>query len=242
MDEVITAPEGESKPTTEPTVTETPKVEDQTLGEVIETKQEAPKVETVGLDKFMKEKKARQQAEKEIAELKSKIEDGASNSEVSADIEAIAEEHNIDKDFLNKLVKTIKTQTEKDVEEKLSSTLKPIAEKERQTKIDDAFNKHYKLVMDKMPEYDGVINPDVIKTLSLAPQNASKTLPQLIEETYGNAITGKRTIEKTTPGGGKEPAPLDFSRASKDIAYFNEVMSDPKTKAQYNEQMLRKGF
>ena len=96
--------------------------------------------------------------------------------------------------------------------------------------------------MERAPEFKAIANPEVIKSLAILPQNAKKTLSQILEETYGNAITGKRTIETTSPGGGKEPEPLDIKRAEKDIEYFKEVMADPKKKAQYNEAMLKRGF
>lgn len=243
QDKVITTQEGAENPTTETTeAVETKETQtEQTIGEVIE-KQEESNHETVGLAKYVKERTARQQAEKDLADLKSKIESGATNNEVNDDIDALAKEHDIDKDFLNKLVKTIKVQTEKDLEEKLSDKLKPITEKEKQAKIDETFNKHFNQAMEKLPEYKEVVNPLVIKQLSLNPQNASKTWVQLIEETYSNAISGKRTIEKTIPGGGKESEALDFNKARRDPAYFNEVMSNPKLKSEYNEKMLRSGY
>jgi hypothetical protein len=93
-----------------------------------------------------------------------------------------------------------------------------------------------------MPEFTSIVNPGVIKALSLLPQNASKTFPQLIEETYGNAISGKRTMQTTTPGGGKDSAPLDYTKATQDMSYYNEVMANPKLKAEYNQKMLSQGF
>jgi hypothetical protein len=95
---------------------------------------------------------------------------------------------------------------------------------------------------DKFPEFKGVVNTDVVRQLATLPQNASKTISQIIEETYGNALQGKRTIETTSPNGGQEPEPLDIDRASKDIKYLTEILADPKKKAQYNESMLKKGF
>jgi len=240
MDEkVITTAEGTETPTTEPT--ETVKTE-QTISELTKEVKDEPKPDTVGLDKFIKEKKARQQAEKDLADLKAKIESGRTDNEITEDIKAIAEEHDIDVNFLSKLTKTIKAQTEKDLEDKLSSKLKPIEEKEKKARIDEIFNKQYGLAIEQLPEYKDIVNSDVIKNLSLLPQNGNKTFVQLIEETYGNAVSGKRTIEKTTPGGGKESETLDFNKARKDSKYFEEVMNDPKLKKEYNERMLTSGF
>lgn len=230
-EEVITPPVEETPSTPETTA-------EQTISEIAAEVTETPKQETVGLDKYMKEKKTRQDLEKQLADLKSSIEQGASKTDVSSDIASLAEEHGIDKEFLAKFANTIKAQAEKGIDEKL----KPFTDKENKAKIDSVFNTHYAAAIAKMPEYEGIVNADVIKTLSLNPQNSSKTFSQLIEETYGNAITGRRTIERTTPGGGKDPEPLDFKKASSDINYFNEVMSNPKLKAEYNDKMLKSGF
>lgn len=236
--DTTTTPVAEEKATPETTA-------EQTIGEVLDSKPETPAekpVNTVPESAFLKEKMARKEAERKIKELEDRVSKGASHSEVSDDIASIAKEYDIDPSFLDKLTNTIRSKTEREIEDKFSSKFKPIEEKERQEKIDQAFNTHYKVAIERMPEFANVVNPQVIKSLSLLPQNANKTFAQLIEETYGNAITGKRTMETTTSGGGKEPAPLDFARANKDSAYFAEVMGNPKLKAEYNDKMLRGGF
>lgn len=133
----------------------------------------------------------------------------------------------------------LKSTIENDLDAKYASKE---SAKEKADKFNDAFSKQYNTALERGPEFQAIANPDVIKTLATLPQNKNKTVSQLLEETYGNALTGKRTIETTQPGGGKDPEPLDIAKAEKDINYFNEVMADPKKKAQYNEQMLRKGF
>jgi len=240
-DEVIETPAEEVKPATETTEktmeTPAPVQEEKPVGEIVEEAEEKPNM--IPESVFLGEKKARKAAERELKALKASIEGGATAKEISADIAEIADEHNIDPVFLQKLAASIKAQTEKDLDDKLSSKL---SAKEKSENFDTAFNKAYQVAMERAPEFKNLANSDVIKTLSMQPQNSKKTISQLLEETYGNALSGKRTIETTKPGGGKDPEPLDFARASKDIEYFKEVMADPKKKAQYNEQMLKKGF
>jgi hypothetical protein len=79
---------------------------------------------------------------------------------------------------------------------------------------------------------------EVIKTLSLDPKNSNKTISQLIEETYGNALPGKRSIEQNKPGGSKESGEIDFDRAKKDGSYFKEIMADPGLKKKYNDNLI----
>lgn len=242
MDETIHTQEAEVKatpevPTTEPTV-EQPEAQ-QTVGEIIEQTQPEKKPELEYDKAYFAEKKARKVAERELKALKEQIEGGATKKEISESIAEIADEHNIDPEFLQKLASSIKAEAEKDIDAKYAAKFEG---KEKENKFETAFKSQYDIAMERAPEFKAIANPDVIKSLAILPQNAKKTLSQILEETYGNAITGKRTIETTSPGGGKEPEPLDMKRAEKDIEYFKEVMADPKKKAQYNEAMLKRGF
>lgn len=233
--DITTTPVAEVPATTETTV--------QTIGDVMEHKEVEKPVNTVPENIFLKEKMARKDAEKRLKELEASITNNtASRSDVAEDIASIAKEFDIDPTFLDKLEKSIRSKTEKEFETKLDSKFKPMEEKERQAKIDSVFEVHFNQAISAMPEFAGVVNPAVIKSLSLLPHNGNKTFTQLIEETYGNAVSGKRTMTPTTPGGGKDPAPLDFDRANRDTAYFNEVMANPKLKADFNDKMLRSGF
>lgn len=193
---------------------------------------------TVGLDKFLEEKKARKAAEKRVAELESKGDDIDSDA-IADEIDSIAEEFDVNKPFLKKLEKALakkysKKEPQADNSE-VSSRLSAIEQKERQAQIDRAFDKHFGQAMARMPELKDIVNPDVIKTLSLDPKNKDKTFTQIIEDTYGKSVPGRKTIERTTPGGGKEPEEIDMERARKDSKYFNEIMANPALKKKYND-------
>lgn len=197
--------------------------------------------ETIGLDKFLEIKKENKELRKSMKNLEDKINSGDfSQDEISSDLEAIAEEHNVDQGFLKKVVKTITKEADKRADEKYGSKLKDLTDKDTAKKIDDAFGTAFDTAMANMPEYKDVVNRDVIKALSLEPKNANKTFSQIIEDAYGNAISGKRTVETTTPGAGKDADPLDFDRARKDSAYFKDVMASPRLKKEYNDAMLKR--
>lgn len=238
-EEVINTPEAEENALEiETTIEATPEVEiEQTIEEMVE--ETKPEARVVDEHVFVAEKKARKAAERELKALKQSIEQGASPQEISDDIAEISDEYDIDPEFLQKLALNIKAQTEKELDAKYASKF---GEKEKVEKFDDVFNKSLDVALERAPEFKSMVNVEVIKTLAKLPQNSNKTISQLLEETYSNALTGKRTIETTQPGGGKDPEPLDIARAEKDIDYFNEVMADPKKKAQYNSHMLTKGF
>lgn len=205
----------------------------QTISEVIEaTAPQEKKPETVGLDKFLELKKENKEMRQAMKAIQDKVDAGASDSQVSSDIKAYAEEYGVD----TKSVEKILEMADRRAEEKYGKQLKSVEEGTKAEKLEAAFTKHYGLAIDNMPEYKDIVNPSVIKTLSLQPQNANKTFPQLIEETYGNALTGKRTMDTTTPGGGKDAEPLDFAKANTNTSYFEKVMADPKLKAEYHLQ------
>ena len=226
MDETIIAPDAEVIAPTESTVEQPVEEVEQTIGEMSETVEDKRVVDE---HVFVAEKKARKAAEKELKSLRDSIENGATKQEISDSISEIADEHNIDKEFLQKLASSIKAETKREL----------VEDKDKENKFETAFKSQYEIAMERAPEFKSIANPEVIKTLAIQPQNAKKTLSQILEDTYGNAITGKRTIETSTPNGGKDPEPLDYSRAEKDIEYFKEVMKDPKKKAQYNAQMIQ---
>lgn len=196
--------------------------------------------ETVGLDKFLDVKNENKDLRKRLEVLEKSVNKGASVEDVADDIAAIGDEFNVDKTFLAKLSKAIQSKAEAIADAKAEEKMKPFLKGEREKKIDEAFQTHYSAALEAMPEYKDIANADVIKTLSLLPKNKDKTFPQIIEETYGKVVSssGRKTIERTSPGGGKDPAPLDFAKARKDTAYFEEVMANPTLKAEYNKRMI----
>lgn len=227
--EVITTPEVVEK-TPEDTQ---PEQKEQTIGEVLETEPKKEEKPTVGLDKFLELKKENKELNKRLKEIEKNIEKGATSDDISDDLSELAEEFDVDPKFLSKLEKTIRTKSEKELE----SRIKPLTEKEAKAEIDKRFNTHFEKTIAEMPEYAKIVNPEVIKQLSLNPANGKKTFAQLIEETYGNAIGGKSTIETVKPTGRNEPEAIDFDRAKRDTNYFREIMANPSLKAKYNDSI-----
>ena len=222
--------------TDETTVVETPVVDtppaEQTVAEALAVPEK--KEEVVPLATFL-------DAKKDIKELKAQITElqqaNRPQAEITADLKALAEESGVDAGFLDKLAKSIQAQTNAELDAKL----RPFEEKERADKIDTAFKAGFSKAMENMPEYEGIVNASVIKSLSLDPSNAQKSFRQLIEETYSGSLGGKRNIETSvTPRGGNTPEKVDFDKARKDPAYFKEVMSNPDTKKEYNDGLAQR--
>lgn len=196
MDEIQNnAPESEVIDQAEETVEET----QQTIGELSEEiyneeSEEHASEKTVPEYAFVAQKKALIAAEKELKALRESMQyQEATQYEQVTGVDAIADKYNIDREFMNELKSTI----ENDLDAKYASKE---SAKEKADKFNDAFSKQYNTALERGPEFQAIANPDVIKTLATLPQNKNKTVSQLLEETYGNALTGKRTIETTQPG------------------------------------------
>lgn len=227
--ETIVPLDSEVIETVETTTEETP----ETIGEMTETI-DKPVEKTVPESVFVQQKKALQKAEKELRQLK---EQQLNNEPTSSSIEAIADKYDIDRGFIAELSKTIRDEATAEVESKISSKQ---AEINKQKKFAEAIQSAFNDVLETAPEYKNIANIEVIKQLALLPQNANKTVLQIVDDAYGNAIQGKRTIETTKPRGGGTSEPLDMKRADTDLEYYKEVMSDPDRKAKYNEYLLKR--
>lgn len=228
------------------TAAEAPKAEDvkveakQTIGEIVGDKKEEKEARMVPEAAFLALKSDNKDLKRDMKDLKKLIEDGGTKGEVIDTVDSLAEEYNLDPKFLTKLANSIRKDVEKEADDKISSKLKPLEAKDREDKIDKAFNKHFKEAMAEMPEYADIVNEDVIKSLSLEPKNQNKTFAQLIEDTYGKAVPGKRTLETIQPGGGRAPEDSDFDKARKDKKYFAEIMANPETKRKYNDNLIER--
>lgn len=230
------------------TVQEVPVIETKVETEVaplVNTKVEdlykKPEPKVVPEAKFLEYKKENKEIKKELAQLKQLVAEGATKKEVNDEIEALAKDHNVDTDFLRKLTSTI----EKDLSKKFNKTETKESEDEEEIEtkpnkddFEKKFDSHFATIMENMPEFQGVVNKDVIKSLLKDPKNGTKTYGELIEETYGAVLKGKRTLD--TAKTGKEVEPLDYKRATTDTDYRREVVfKDPTLRAQYNARKLR---
>lgn len=225
--EIQDTPEAEVKETQEETV----ETQEPTIGEILDKKDDS-----VPLATFLETKKEKKALEKEVADLKSKIDAGANKTEIKADLKSIADKYDVNADFLSELSSLIYSQAKGEVEETLKSKFQPLELKEKEEKINKAFNEHFTKVIEEMPEYEAVVNKDVIKSLSLLPENSKKTFQQIIEETYGKTLSGKRTMETSIPRGGKD-ASFDPNKMN-DPEYFKQVMANPELKKKYNDSLL----
>jgi hypothetical protein len=246
-EEVKDAPKvEESKKETKATVEAKPEVKEESktsakdtkVGDILESNKSEEKKEPKMVPEavLLEYKKDNKELKKDIKALRELIENGASKNEVSQELKDIAEEHNVDPEFLDKLAKSIKQQAKAELE----AEVKPIKEKELAQQREMLFIENYNKTLEVMPEYKGLAQMEVIKSLALNPNNANKTFAQLLELAYGHLIKGKKTIETTTLRGGTNKGVIDFDRARKDKKYFMEIMADPELKVEYNKDLHKR--
>jgi|JI8StandDraft_1071087.scaffolds.fasta_scaffold00207_18 hypothetical protein len=195
---------------------------------------------SVPLSVYLDTKTENKDLRKAVKDLEDKIAQGAQKVEISDDITALADKYKVDGNFLAELTAAAAEKARKVAAAEREAELQPLREAESKKKFDEAFDEHFSVAMGNVPEFAEVVNKSIIKTLAKDPSNASKTISQLIEEAYGNAVTGKRTVENTTPAGGKEPETIDYARASKDNTYLSTILSNPRLKAEYNKDLHRR--
>lgn len=197
--------------------------------------------EHVPLAKYMEEKKGRKDAEAREAKL---AEDMATlkNSMVhmtvegvNAEVAKLAKEHDASPELIAQIISMarnvskdeIKAELQKDFDSKLA----PIEQERRREGMEKKFNDLYTKTLKEMPEYADIVNVEAIKALAFNPANAKKTLPQIIEEVYGNSVKGRKTLE-TTRSNRESEAP-DFQNPTAED--FKKMENDPVAKEKWSK-------
>ena len=217
---------------------------EETIGEALnlpQAKEERPD-RTVPQSAFLEIKKLAKEQQRELTKLREQIEKGASRKQVGKSLERLASEYNIDLNFLDEFADLIKQEAKTEAKSEVEETIKPIYDKDRRERIDRAFNEHYTRVLETMPQYQDIANPEIIKKLSLLPENAQKTFKTLLEETYGHLLKDRKTLEYAR-GREKESeiTEIDYKRAGEDTEYFKRIMADPELKKKYNKNLHNRG-
>ncbi len=179
-----------------------------------EATKEKPKITSVPKARLDKEIQKRKELEAELAALRGELGD-------DPDVDDVEETSEV---------------------KKLAEKLERIEKNEQMSRMEKVFYENLSKTLDNNPEYKDVVNIEVIKALAFNPANANKTYKQLLEEAYGNAIGGRRTVETTIPRGGAKDTKVDMDRARTDTAYRHEVLADPELRKQYNEGLTDRVF
>lgn len=183
----------------------------------------------------------------EVKKLQDMIAEGLTKKEVSETLKKIGDKYKVDPNFLSEVSEAIKAEADVTADRKIKESVKPI-EKEQATekasteseRIDRIFKENFAKTLAAMPDFKDVADPDVIKSLTLDPANRDKTFAQIIEKAYGHLVKGKGKTLDESRGGGKEPAGIDYDKASRDTEYFKSIMADPAQRKEYNANIHKR--
>lgn len=188
-----------------------------TVADLHETATEATpkkKVDVVPIARLNKEIQKRKDLEKELSDLRAEL---------------------LDDDSVTDVEETPEVQ-------QLAERLDKVEKKEQLLKMEASFTANLNKTLESYPEFKDIVNVEVIKEMAFNPKNANKTYKQLLDDAYGNAIAGRRTIETTTPRGGAKDTTVDMKRAQTDGEYRRSVLADPELKKQYNQGLTDRVF
>jgi hypothetical protein len=111
-------------------------------------------------------------------------------------------------------------------------------QQQKDAKIEVIFQKYFKIAIDGMPEYKDIVDPSVIKALSLDPINANKTFQQIIIEAYKDKLVKKipetstipikNEVEKILPIAAPPSAPVEKQQTNEIEQKVVEVSSENK--------------
>jgi hypothetical protein len=250
-EQTVAKAEEAQESTLQPESTETPEKTVETtekpLGEILQDEPEKESVKPDFKELYKTERREKRQTQSELKELKEKIReieesryDGVSDKEIKSSMDDLSEEYNVDKDFLKKQSKILKEEIRAEMQEELKRNLEPLSQREKEKKYVEDVTTYFNNAIEKMPEFKDVANLQAIIDLGRLPKNQQKTVTQLIEETFGSAITGKKTIESSNVRGTVESTEVDYDLAKKDTAYFKEIMANPELKKKYNAGLAKR--
>ncbi len=166
---------------------------------------------------------------KEIKELKRQLKEKEINgNQFSESTKELLEEYSdVDPNFISKIISVAKEEAKKELLPEFDKLKASDKAKNVQSNLKQLLAKS----ISQNPDYEEVVNEDVILQLAQDPRNHTKTMSQLIEETYGKTLNrGSRSIETQTGGKDKSEV-IDFDNLTeKEEA---EVLKDPVLKKKY---------
>lgn len=209
--------------------------QEETIGDLVPDEPEThvekkAKPETVPIDVYLKLKK-------ELKEFK-KSETSTSQS-VDSSIEEIANEFDVDAGFAQKLANAIQSSSISKFEERYLAEKKETEYKQKLQESESKLDKAIEIALENSPHYKNVANVDILKDLARKTTDKTMTVSKLLENVYGKAVTGKKTMESSAPTSGeKGNTSVDFTKAG-DPAVYAQIKSDPKLYKEYNEFVLK---
>lgn len=200
---------------------------------------------------YLNQKKRAEIAEKErddakarTAELEAALGSKAdSKGEVSdADIEKLAEKHDVSPDFVKDLLSTISSKASADADKLVSTKLSEKEKEDQKKSILTAFKNDF----DKLAEdWEGAtLSEGAVRMhyLTEKAKNPNHTVEDSVQEIYGSFKSGKATVEDDPRGADQVGESINFDSLSKDPAKLEKVLKDPKARTKYYAWRDSKGL
>jgi hypothetical protein len=216
----------------------TPEPKEVEKKEVKEDKQDEPDYrpkpksdEVVPLKKYLDLKTDVKNLKKEIERLS----DDKSNLS-NKDLESLADEYNLDKDYVKKFASVIEKKTAKEAEKKLAPLLAERQKEQNEKNFDKVFNektlKKYPHLADFKEKY---------KRMVMSPDFVDMTEDQIISDYFPvpSKPTKDDSPENGSQGGSKGDEVIDFSKMSEE--QHAKVLDNPKLRAKYFDWQDKQG-
>lgn len=168
-------------------------------------------------------KKKFNKREQKIQELQEQL--NGRNSNTPADVKALAEKYKLDEGFVSDMVTLSKAQAKEDLKGEIS----PIVRRHEEEKRNEGFNKAF--------EEETMMHPALIekkeqlRSLSFQSNNANKTILEIAQEFYPEAVGRKSSESDTSRFSDKDLETIDFGRMSE--AQRTLVLKNPQARDKY---------
>lgn len=195
-----------------------------------------------GSDAYENQKKRAEAAEKRAAEAEAKAKQleqdladkSNSQGEISdADLEKLADEHDVPVELVKGLQSSIVSQASKAAEKLVSDKLSETEKEREKERILNQFQKDFDKVSE---EFEGKeISEKAVRMhyLTEKAKNPDHSVSDSVEEIYGSFKSGKSSAENEAQGADPAGEKIDFTELSKDPEKLEKVLKDPKARSKY---------
>lgn len=155
-----------------------------------------------------------------IKQLQDQVKAGGTGAAAAKDeLDELAEEFNLQPEFVKKLANAIGNKSAKSIEDKYLGDIKDIkaektqrAEATQAARIAKAVDVEIERVITDNPQFAKIANPAAIKKYVLADQtNLQRSMDDIFEELYGGAVKDNPSVDGYAGGAANNPKAVDFS-------------------------------
>lgn len=144
---------------------------------------------------------------------------GISNADAKDEFDELATKYELKPEFVKDLAKTIENKAASTIEKKYLTEIKDIKDKDDKrsaetqlARITHAVDTEINRVLKESPQFAKIANPEAIKKYVLADKtNLQKSMDDIVEELYGNAVKDAPSMDGYKAGAAHTPTAPDYS-------------------------------